>query len=188
MALDDIKKAILDEAKREAEKAKTEGKKEVDKVIKRWSDRVEEKVQDIIITANKKADQKIQQAQLKIKASNQTEILKKKQKIINTIYDQVLGKLKNLSEKEYISLMQKLISKLPDVGGEIISVKGKTKQLEKVLIAAGREYHVSEDTVSGTGGFIFKSEKVDINSTFEALVENLRASSEVEVAKILFTL
>jgi len=186
MALDDIKQAILDEAKKEASKIENEGEKKISEVTNQWQDKLEEKKAEILSEAKLKATKKLQQASFEIKAQSQTEALKAKQKVIDKTYKQVLDKLSNLDEKEYVDLIVKLIKVLPDPEGEIISAKGKFTELKKAIEKSGKEYNVGHDGVSGGGGFIFKSQSIDIDNTFSTLVNNLKEETSLEVSKILF--
>ena len=187
MALEDIKKAVLAEAKSEADKIRSEGKVQVDELKKNWEKKLDAKVIDIIAIANKKAQTKIQQTTFKLKATTQTEILKKKQDTIGKVYSKVVSKLTEMPDQDYIDLMEKLIKLLPDLSGEIISVKGKESLLGKALSKSGKKVKIVKDSISGNGGFVFISDKVEIDNTFKALVENAKDKTALAVAEILFS-
>ena len=46
---------------------------------------------------------------------------------------------------------------------------------------------LAEKTIDSAGGFIWQSEKLNIDNTFEQLLTNIRQKTEMEVAKNLFS-
>jgi len=196
MALDDIKKAILAEAEKEAGVIEAEGKARIKNIQAEWAEKIEIKKQEIIASAQRKADQKIQQTQFKFSAQAQTEILSQKQKNIDKVYKTALQKLGELDDGGYVELMARLIGLLPKTDGEIFSVKDKEELLKKALRQSGRKYDLAKETVNGTGlpagalakagGFIFKSKEVEINDTFAALVNNAKEQTILLVSNKLF--
>ncbi|MAF13405.1 MAG: hypothetical protein CMI53_00725 [Parcubacteria group bacterium] len=186
MALDDIKKAILAEADTVVEKAKTEGNQKIAKVQADWSKKIDNKKQTILASAQRKANQKVQQTQFKIQAQVQTEVLNQKQILIDKVYQLALQKLNNLDNDKYVELMEKLINKLPADEGELISVKDKESLLAKASHKSNKKFTVSKETVSGSGGFIFRSKDLEINDTFATLVNNSKDETILSVSNLLF--
>jgi len=186
MALDDIKKAILEQAKKESENIISQAEKKAADVKIDWDKKLEEKKQEIIASAKRKANQKIQQTQFKLQAQAQTELLNQKQQIINRAYKAALQKLSSLEDDKYVDLMAKLITDLPSGEGSLISVKDKEALLKKALKKSGKKFDILTETTSGNGGFIFRSKKLEINNTFAALINNAKQDSILEVTDILF--
>lgn len=186
MALKDIKKSIEEEALAQIKEIEAEGQKKVDAVNELWSRKIEERKNEVLASAQKKAEQKLQQTDFKLQAQSQTAILNQKQKILDQVYKQALTKLNQLDEGSYVNLLSKLISELPDIEGELISAEGKDAELKKALKKSGRKITVSKDTVKASGGFVFKSDKMEIDQTFPALTRNAKEISIIEVANKLF--
>ena len=186
MALDDIKKEILAEAEKEAKKIGQEGEDRINTVRDEWARKVEVKKQEIIATAQRKTDQKIQQSQFKVQSQSQTEILNQKQTVIDKVYKLALQKLTEIDDDKYIDLMKKLINQLPDGEGELTSVKDKDNLLKKALRKSGKKYDLARDAINGSGGFIFRSKKVEIDNTFATLVNNAKEQTILEISGLLF--
>ncbi|MEA3398544.1 MAG: V-type ATP synthase subunit E family protein [Patescibacteria group bacterium] len=186
MALDDIKKTILDQARKEADEIIRQGEKKADEIKAEWDKKVENRKEEIVASAQRKTNQKIQQTQFKIQAQSQTEILNYKQKIIDQVYQIALKELANLGDKDYIELMEKLIKQLPSGGGEILSVGNKEKLVKKALDKSGKKYDFSEKIAKGKGGFIFRSKKLEIDNTFATLVDHAKSQTILEVTGLLF--
>lgn len=186
MALDNIKNAILEEAKKIADEQKKEGDEKIEIIKKKWQEKIEEKKKNIITDTNRKTNQKIQQAQFKTQSETQFLILDQKKKIIEKVFDLALEKLSNFDETKIENLLIKLISQLPSDGGKLIPVSGWENRLKKALLKSGRKYEISSKVTKGLGGFIFESESIEINQTFEALVENEKEKTMLAVSKVVF--
>lgn len=186
MALDDIKKAILVEAEKEAKKIEKDGESKINAVRDEWAQKIEVKKQEIIATAQRKTNQKIQQSQFKIQAQSQTEILNQKQKMIDKVYELALQKLAEIDDNKYVDLMEKLITQLPDGEGELTSVKDKESLLKKTLGKSGKKYDLAKEEINGKGGFIFRSKEVEIDNTFVTLVNNAKEQTILKISDLLF--
>ena len=186
MSLDDIKKAILAEAEKEAEKIRVENENKIAAVKKEWQEKIDERKQEIIASAQRKANQKVQQTQFKLQAQAQTEILNQKQRLIDKVYKSALKKLTELSDDEYVELMTKLIDQLPKTDGKLISVKDKEGLLKKALKKSDKKYDLASEVIGGHGGFIFKSKEIEIDSTFASLVNNAEDQTILPVSNLLF--
>ena len=186
MALDDIKKAILTEAQKAADDHKAEGQKKVESIQKELNQKIDDKKSEIIASAQRKANQKVQQAQFKIQSQTQSKVLDQKQQVINKVYKLALEKLAEIDDAKYVELIEKLITKLPEGDGQLISVEGKQDLLKKALENSGKEYELSTDTVGGKGGFIFKSKKIEVDQTFKALINNAKEQTFLAVTNKIF--
>lgn len=186
MAFSDIKKAILDEAQKTAEEYKEFGLKEARKVSDKWEQKAAEKKQKLLETTQRKADQKVLQAQFLIQNQIQDQVLRKKQEIIDRVYDSTLERLTQLSDEQYVDLMEKLIRKLPQQEGVLVSVQGKEDLLDKALKKSNHKHKLSSETVPGGGGFIFRSDKLEINYIFESLLKEAREETILKVVEKLF--
>ncbi|MDX9892865.1 MAG: V-type ATP synthase subunit E [Patescibacteria group bacterium] len=186
MALDDIKKAILAEADAEIKTVIQQGEQKIGQLKADWNRKLEEHKQAIVATAKRKATQKIQQTQFKLQAQAQTEIINQKQNIIDRVYKSALNKLNGLNDSDYVVLMIKLINRLPEEDGKLISAKGKEALLKKALKQSGRKFEVLAETANVSGGFVFRSKSVEIDNTFTSLINNSRDWTVLEVSKMLF--
>jgi V/A-type H+-transporting ATPase subunit E len=121
-----------------------------------------------------------------LQAQAQTEIINQKQNIIDRVYKSALNKLNGLNDSDYIALTTKLINRLPEEDGKLISAKGKETLLKKALKQSGRKFEILAETANVSGGFIFRSKSVEIDNTFASLINNSRDWTVLEVSKMLF--
>lgn len=187
MALADIKKSILAEGQRQAETIEKSGKDESYQIKQAWQQKIDAKKAAVLAMAQQKAQQKIQQAHFKMQSQNQAELLKRKQRIIGTVYEKALETLNALDDNQYVDLMTTLINTLPDGEGSLTSVSGKEALLKRALSKTNKKYQIGKETVAGSGGFIFTSTMVDIDNTFPNLVAAVKDKTSLTVSRTLFT-
>ena len=186
MALDDIKAAILAEATKSAQAITADGQAKTAALKADWDRKLETKKQELLTAAKQKTIQKIQQSRLKLQAQAQTELITQKQKLIDKVYKQALTKLSELTDDQYVDLMVKLINRLPELEGKLLSVKDKESLLKKALKKSGHKFELADETVHGQGGFYFTSKTIDINYTFSSLINSTREETLLEIAAKLF--
>lgn len=115
-----------------------------------------------------------------------------KQDAIKKSFDEALNKLKSMPEDKYIDFLTNEIAKLPYKEGKIILNKQDREKIGKKLIESinGKlgegKFVLSDETVNSGGGFVMKSGAIEINSTFETVLEFLRDELTNEVANVLF--
>lgn len=186
MSLQDILQSIEKKADEEIDSLERQAVEKKQQLESDWNKKIDDRKEELLAEAKRKADDKVRQAEFVAKSQAQQELLLAKQKVIGQSYQKALGALAQLDEQNYVALLTKLLKQIPENTGKIASVKNKTELLEKALALSGKNFEMVTETISGTGGFIFSSEKLDIDNTFEALVENVKDSTSTEVAKILF--
>jgi len=115
-----------------------------------------------------------------------------KQDAIKKSFDEALNKLKSMPEDKYIGFLTNEIATLPYKEGKIILNKQDKEKIGKKLIESvnGKlgegKFVLSDETVNSGGGFVMKSGAIEINSTFETVLEFLRDELTNEVANVLF--
>jgi V/A-type H+-transporting ATPase subunit E len=130
-----------------------------------------------------------------LKARN--EKLKAKQAMIKEVFEKSIEELCNLSKDEFTTFLKNSILSLDLVGDEklILNEEGKrivdevlVKEINNALVSKGKKGELTIDlqTRNFKGGFILERQGIEMNNTFEALVNSLKDDLEFEVAKELF--
>ncbi|MBU1148482.1 hypothetical protein KKI23_00145 [Patescibacteria group bacterium] len=187
MALDDIIQSILAEAKQEADKVKQQGISDLKALKKDYQEKAGQEEKRLLESAQKEADRNVAQAQFLAISRKKAGLLTKKQEILDQVYKQALAKLSELPEVDYKKLVASLISQLQETEGEVVSVKGKESLTKQALSQSGKPYQLATETVSGKGGFVFKTKTMQIDNRFAVLIDHVRQDTEMEVSKILFS-
>lgn len=119
-------------------------------------------------------------------------MLSAKQEAIKKSFDEALIKLKTMPEDKYMNFLTNEISKIPYNEGVIILNKHDRDKIGEKLVKTVNEklkaekFKLSNETVNSHGGFILKSGSVEINSTFETLLDSMKDELTNEVANALF--
>ncbi len=153
--------------------------------------------ESIIRKANSEAaarkDRIISSASLKIRNMK----LEAKQKLISRVLTEAAMQLKELPKEKYLIFVKDSIMALQLNGDETIIVSQKDSEiinidfiseLNNLLISQGKvgKLKVNSSLKSLSGGFIVERHGIEINYTFEALLEYFRDELEQDIASILF--
>ncbi|WP_244833135.1 V-type ATP synthase subunit E family protein [Clostridium sp. BJN0001] len=120
--------------------------------------------------------------------------LEAKQHVIDEVFLKSVEELSNLSDEDFKSFVKETIKNTAIDGDEkiILNNEGKKIITKDVLNELNTELGqkgnltISDETSDFKGGFILEKNGIEINNTFEALVDSLRDELEFEVAKVLF--
>lgn len=180
------KESILKEANEE--KAKIVSKKEA--LAKSEEATMVEKAKTEAKTAKERI---ISGAELR----SRNEKLTAKQAVIDKVFEKSIEKLCKMSDQEIKEFIKNKIVNADVVGDEtiILNEKGNKlvdanllKEINSELLAKGKkgELTINKEVRNFKGGFILEKDGIEINNTFEDLVNSERDDLEFEVAKVLF--
>ncbi len=119
-------------------------------------------------------------------------ILSTKQQGIKDGFSAALNKLKDMPEDKYISYLAEQIINIPNCSGTIIlNAKDKERIGDKLVKLVneklnGQRIELSEKTINSIGGFVLKNGDIEINSTFETLLNSIKDELTNDVANALF--
>lgn len=164
----------FEEKKKHAEQEHEKAQKKIDSEM---HDRVEEKSAKSLEKANTLAD---------MEAKNQ--LLLAKRRVIGETLDKAIQKL--AKSKDYAAILTELLAQAHLEGDEIVVIpaKGKEDETKKAIKEAGQKYYISEKSADISGGIILKTEKVEIDSSFESIVKSqLKDKLEITINNLLFS-
>lgn len=163
--------------------------------------------QDIINNAKREADAIIKaQAELSIKDAEGLKsrkasaaelqgrkmLLFKKQEAINESFNVALGLLKSMESEEYINFLASQIVTIPNCEGNLILNVADGATIGEKLVNLvneklnGKKVILSSETHKSSGGFVLKRGNVEINSTFETILNSMKDELTGEIAGTLF--
>ena len=174
-------------------KANEESKKIIDKKIvsakKDAADIIEKSKIESIVRKNRI----LSNAQLKVRNDK----LSAKQEVIEKVFITAKEKLNDMSADEFKKFIKSKVLTLDIAGDENIIVDSKRKEILdsefindlnlnlKSLNKKG-ELKLSEVEGNFNGGFIIEKNGIEINNTFDSLVNSLREEMEFEIARVMF--
>ncbi len=119
-------------------------------------------------------------------------LLSAKQEAIKKSFDTAIEKLKAMPEDEYLSFLTQGILNIPNSEGTIILNAKDRENIGERLVKAVNEklgaekVELSKNTVLASGGFVLKKGSVEINSTFETLLDSIKDELTGSIANVLF--
>lgn len=180
--LENLTQRILEDAKEEAE--------EIIRIAEqKKADLINEKVESALIDREKI----LKKAQLEsnllkeriisdANLSRRDEILKAKQEIIEKVFEHAMKELQQMDDEEYIHFLQKKLADIELKGTEVLIVPKNKRILIQNLNLPIKV--CKEETVDS--GFIITRDSLQINYSFQSLMDFNREELETLVAQQLF--
>ena len=196
-SIENLTSKILEEANARKKEILSEAEAEKNKIIDKKI--AEAKILEAEVIKKSKSESEtrkeriISNAELTVRNNK----LEAKQNIISKVFEEAVEGLCNLSEEDFKSFIKKSI-KNSDITGEenlILNSKGKKvisdeflNEINGYLKKAGKKGNlkISKETGTFKGGFVLEKNGIEINNTFEALVNSMKDDLEYDVAMVLF--
>lgn len=188
MSLEGIRKKILGEAEKEkgkilaeaqveAKKLASEAEKEVMRIRAQSQVEIEDKKKEI------KERERIQ-TELRLRSN----ILKKKQELIDAVFGQALERLGALDLEAREKILEKYLQKArQEVGDKLVVQATHADQgLLQALLKKYPSFTLSGQEAAGQSGFLAESSEVEGDYRIENLIAEKREEHQAAVAQILF--
>ncbi len=181
---EDKKAVILSDAENEKNRILSKKQEEAGAVEKTMLEKAERE-------AASRKDRIISGAELHAR----NEKLEAKQKVIKEVFETSIKELSNCSAEDLKGFVKEVILNSAIEGKQnlILNADGK-KAIDEVFVAEinkelGKKavINLSDETRNFDGGFILEKDGIEINNTFEALVNSLKDDLSLEVARVLFS-
>lgn len=194
---DRIIKRILDDAQDMSESIKAEALDKAKAVVSEAENKASHKKGQILEQARKAAGEQkwriIGVAQLETRKN----LLAAKQELIGEVFQKALKDLISLDDHRYLSIFRELLLNTVETGSENIICSPRDakripdnfwQDINKTLKEQGKkgEVTLSEESRDIQGGFILQLAGVEMNCSFESLLEMNRDELEPEIADLLF--
>ncbi|MGL4772896.1 MAG: V-type ATP synthase subunit E [Clostridium sp.] len=188
---------ILKDAEERRESILASAEEEKNKILGKNKEEAKKVEAEILekarLEATSRKERIISSAELEVRNNK----LKAKQVVIEEVFSKSVEKLCELDNSELVEFFKNSILSLDITGEEkvILNSEGKKVITQEVLSTVNKELSskgkngklaLSDDTRNFKGGFILEKDGIEINNTFEALVNSLRDELEFEVANSLF--
>ena len=190
--IENITKKILDDAKAKKEEILSLANSEKEKTINHKVNEAKTEEKLIIERAEREAATKKERILSNAALTVRNNKLEAKQNVIANIFVDALNELCNMNEADYKSFILNTIAGLSLNGDEniILNETGK-KLVDEALLKEINSKNksnlkVSDEVRSFKGGFILEKNGIEINNTFEALVDSMKDELEFEIARVLF--
>ncbi len=195
--LDNMTSKIIKDAKVKAEEILNEARDKEAVIVKKKTETAEKASQVILDSANLEAKTIIDRILSKTELEMRNKKLKSKQDVITKVFNLAQQRLNNMKLEDFREFMTNAILSLDIDGDEEILISNKDRaklpanfleDLNKSLKAIGKSGTMvyGQREIDIEGGFILSKNGIEINNSFNSLVESLREDLEYEVSRILF--
>ncbi|HHT46131.1 MAG TPA: hypothetical protein GX004_02410 [Firmicutes bacterium] len=192
-----ICRRILADAREKAEKISAEAANKADDILSGAEKEAEKRREQILGRAQKEAEEQKRRILGIAQLDARKKMLAAKQELIDEAFKQALDALLNLDEQTYLAVLQEMLLASIKTGDEVIILSPRDKdripelfwkELNSKLAATGikSKLSISEEVAEISGGFILQSGGIEMNNSFNSLLEMHRDELEMEVAAILF--
>ena len=192
MSVNNITSKILRDAEGRKESILAAAEEEKNKILSKKVASAKELETEILEKAEIEAKSKRERVISGAKLKARNEKLAAKQEVIEEVFSKSVEKLCKLNDREFVKFIKDSILSLDIDGdeslilnndGQKIVSKEVVEQINTELKAKGLK---GETVGSFRGGFVLEKGGVEVNNTFEALVDSLKDELEFEVAQVLF--
>lgn len=182
---------IVSKGKEEAKQIKAEADKAALKVERDILNKAEEEAKRIILSASTEADYKVSTLEMTQEIERRKALLRAKSEVINEVFQQAYQKIKNLPDKEFLSLIISLIKKEKYSGSEEIMVNKEEFNKYEALIPKinqelKTEFKLSKKPALIDSGFLMVGKYYDLNFDFMELINEVRREYESKLSEELF--
>ena len=197
MSVNNITSKILRDAEGRKESILAAAEEEKNKILSKKVASAKELETEILEKAEIEAKSKRERVISGAKLKARNEKLAAKQEVIEEVFSKSVEKLCKLNDREFVKFIKDSILSLDIDGdeslilnndGQKIVSKEVVEQINTELKAKGLkgEIKIRETVGSFRGGFVLEKGGVEVNNTFEAIVDSLKDELEFEVAQVLF--
>ncbi len=188
---------ILNDAKAKAAEIKDEAARKTREIMTEAQKEAARSQEQILARARDEAAETKRRILGAAKLDARKEKLAAKQELIADAFRQSLEELCAVDDRSYSSILQRMFLAAAETGTEKVFLSERDRaripgsfweELNAALKKAGKkgELTLAEENREIQGGFILQSGGVEINCSFEALLDMQRDELEPEVAGILF--
>lgn len=193
--LDNITKAILDDANAQADKILDEARKNADEILKNAKAQAAELEKQINDDTEKRVKAIEMNAESAAAQNKRNELLKAKTKLIDSIFDKAIKALLELSDDDYFNALKSLIAQnaINGDGELILNSKDRARcpsgfmNMVGASVTGPKSLSLSSETNDKIiGGCILKYGDVEINLGFDRIIAAKREQLVDKVNSVLF--
>lgn len=191
--IEKITQRISADAQGEIDRVLGEARAEAEKITARYQAQADAEAADLDARNQKAAAEREERLAGTAQMEARKAALAARQEMVERAYELALQKLCSLPEEKYAAVLAGLLIQASSTGKEEVIFSDKDRRkvgkaaVEKANRDGGKKLTLSGETRSILGGFILRSENVEVNCAFDTLVRLQKAETAGEVVKKLFS-
>lgn len=194
MSIDKIRNELIADAQTEAGRTLRSAERAAEQQLAKAREQIkaetERKTRDL--QAELEANRNLEL--IKVRSANGLEILSRKNEIVEKIFEDATKQFEQLPQDQYVALLERqLLSVDPNAPGEVHANPRDLPLLRDQVIPKvneqrrdGAKFSAAEQPIDVRGGFIFRSQRFELDNTLEAIVRRLKETLAVEIATEIF--
>lgn len=191
MSLAQITEKIQKDAHAEAERVLSEARKQEAEIKKEADAKVKELEDASQSRFDKERPEIFRRREIVARLDINKLHLGAQRRLINDVFEGALENLRKLDRNKYVAFCTGLLKNAAKTGNEVIEFSRDEKYLDKAWVDRFNSEHSMNITVSDkkgdySGGFVLSDGRIDINCSWEMLIQSAREQMETKVVKRLF--
>lgn len=187
MALSDILEKIEKQAKdRVAELEKEFGvkKEALENEFRAKQKEFEAEMSDSVEKNGKKV---LEKAEILAETERKNALLRAKREVLGEVIEDSVKELSRADNYEEIMVKMLKLCVLEGDNVAVFPVRGREEETKNAIKKAGKKYFMADKSLDVSGGFVIKTDKIEIDNSFETVVnDQLREDLEIKLNKLLF--
>lgn len=195
--LENLKKALADEAAAQAAAVKAEAERRAEALRAEAAERAEGLRAEALAAARRESERLRRQAEAEERLLRRQKLLAAKAELVGRVMETALQRLVELPEEEYRALLLRLFVESAPEGRVAVALNRRDRErlgqaflrrAEAELSAHGRrvELSLAPEPAGFKGGFQLKAEGFEVDCAMESLLQREADALEPEVARVLF--
>lgn len=191
--IEKITQRISADAQAEIDRVLGEARAEAEKITAKYKAQADAEAAELDTKNRKAAAEREERLAGTAQMEARKAALAAKQEMVEQAYELALKKLRSLPKDKYTAVLADLLVQASSTGTEEVIFSDKDRRevgqaaVDKANKDGGKKLTLSGETRSIQGGFILRSENVEVNCAFDTLVRLQRADTAGEVVKKLFS-
>lgn len=142
--------------------------------------------EEMHVKVDERSKKIIEKAENLAERESSNKLLAAKRSVIDEALDAAVEALATAENYEEILTDMLKAADLPE-DTVVVPAKGKEDLTKKAIKASGKKFFLSDKSAHISGGFILKTEKVEVDNSFETIIKSqLREELEIKLHKLLF--
>ena len=182
MSVERIRNYIIENAKKEAEQLIKTAEEQFRNETVSAKLSLEKKYQEMLQADEDHLREDMKRFLGKLKSDYKMELLKVKNRVIDSVLESAISRIQSLPDDEYLALIGKWLAKATDnLEGELFVSVADLKRIPSNFIddlnrSRKAKVCLSKIAVDVKGGFILKTRNYEIDYSLDTIVENLRTA------------
>lgn len=194
MSLDKIRDAVFNKAQKEKEEIIARAREENEQKIKTTKEAIKEGIERRLKGIEAEFREEIKRQIASLNREHKLRLLEMKNRIIDDIFIRAVNKVINLPDDKYLAMMERRLLKVDsNLPGNLFVNARDIKRIDPLFMdrinsrrQGGSRIDLDQDPIDIKGGFVFKTNKFEIDQTLDTIMVDLERELAPMIAKELF--